>query len=416
MLSEKLCAEILKNFPKERLAIGFSGGGDSTALVHLCRNLSPHPLILIVDHALRAGSENEAQAARSFAESLGLEAQILSWEHNNVTSGLQKKARRARYTLMGQACRNAGIRHLLTAHTADDQAETLWMRYKKNTGWRGAAGMAISTYAPVWPGLAEVILHRPLLNVFREDLRAYNRRHRLNWIEDPSNSNLAFERIRAREYLGHRPAKAQFLRNTAKELRRGLRYENQRLSGIHYDVDDFGLVYTPRNIPRQFLKFCLLAAGGRGRTASIASLKKFHELIRSDKFRSGTFLGSLCIVQSNRLVFGPDPDQFKGRSNRPVRPDEYVKRGTSAIWNGRFNVVANRDLKISSSLGSHNEYAFPELKEAFRKIPAQFRGSIPVFTGSNDSLLGFGQMKTRDFYSNCLISKRMEGFLRQNDR
>ena len=112
-----------------RFAIAFSGGGDSTALVHILKDHDPKPLILIVDHGLRDGSRDEAEHAKKFSESLALETLILTWAHNNPKAGLQEKARKARYGLMGGVCRERGIAYLLTGHTQDDQAETLLMRY-----------------------------------------------------------------------------------------------------------------------------------------------------------------------------------------------------------------------------------------------------------------------------------------------
>ena len=185
--------------PETRFAIAYSGGGDSTALIYALRLYDP--LVLIVDHGLRAGSEAEAQKAAAFARGLNLTARVLTWSHEGISSGIQEKAREARYKMLGDACREVGIIYLLTGHTKDDQAETLLMRYDRGTDWRGAAGMSAQIYAPLWPALVDVTLVRPLLNASRSALREYNRQHGLTWIEDPSNENPDFERIRARQYL-----------------------------------------------------------------------------------------------------------------------------------------------------------------------------------------------------------------------
>jgi len=106
---------------------------------------------------------------------------------------------------MGEHCRRDGIAYLLTAHSEDDQAETLLMRYERKTDWRGAAGMAELSYGAVWPELASVNVARPLLGVTRQSLRDYNLTHKLRWAEDPSNENRDYARIRARDYLKLRP-------------------------------------------------------------------------------------------------------------------------------------------------------------------------------------------------------------------
>jgi len=416
MLSGKLRAEITEHLPQGRFAIGFSGGGDSTALVHLCRDISPRPLVLIVDHALRPGSDLEAQTAKLFAEDLGLETQILVWENGGVSSGIQEKARLGRYALMGQACRDHGIHHLLTAHTSNDQAETLLMRYEKKTRWRGAAGMAKSAYAPIWPELATINLHRPLLGFSRQVLREYNNKHDLNWIDDPSNEDRKFERIRARDYLRARPAKAKFLNRTAKDLRLGIQFEKQYLTRtLNFTVDDYGLIYTPRKIPDQFLNCCISAAGGTGQNISRSRLRSFNVLIGSDQFSSATILGSLCVTNSDQLIFGTEPSSFKGRSDsNPIRPVT-LSRGQSMIWNGRFFVKAKEDIQILPAKTSSGEYQINGLKESLKDVPGPFRGSVPIFTKPDGKLLGYSEVKLGELTSICLVAERLQHLLGLND-
>ena len=126
MLAEHLIpklAGLIPN-PKDKFAIAFSGGGDSTALVHALKGHPQHGPVFIVDHALRAGSNDEAKNAKTFAQKCGCKVQIFTWQNNLPKTGLQEKARRARYSLMGQACREQSIKYLQTDHNLDDQAET----------------------------------------------------------------------------------------------------------------------------------------------------------------------------------------------------------------------------------------------------------------------------------------------------
>jgi len=102
---------------------------------------------------------------------------------------------------MGNKCREEGIKYLLTAHNFEDNVETLLMRYDRKTDWRGAAGMSSITYAPVWPELSLVSIVRPLLSVSRKLLRDYNISNNIIWSEDPSNKDIRYGRIKARNYL-----------------------------------------------------------------------------------------------------------------------------------------------------------------------------------------------------------------------
>ena len=184
------------------LAVAFSGGGDSTALLSLVlawarKSGKPPVIAFIVDHGLRTGSDEEAQTAAWRAVAMGAQSKVLRWQGDKPKSGIQEKARIARYALLGEACRRHGIQTLLLGHNEDDQAETLWMRAQKKSGWRGLAGMSESIEAPIWPQLYGVKVVRPLLNATRTELRDYNREHNLAFIDDPSNENRAFTRIKA---------------------------------------------------------------------------------------------------------------------------------------------------------------------------------------------------------------------------
>ncbi len=230
MLTANLDKKLLELIPKDTpFAIAFSGGGDSTALVHALRNHPQAKHVYIVDHNLRAGSDAEAQAAKAFALRCGYAAKVLKWNHSSPETAIQEKARQARYALIGHECRKDGVEYLLTAHSEDDQAETLMMRYDRNTDWRGAAGIAEKIYAPLWPEMVFVNIVRPLLSVTRQTLRDYNRAHNVTWAEDPSNQNRNFARIRARDYLQSQSDLRADLLETAQEMRAGLHKEKAML-------------------------------------------------------------------------------------------------------------------------------------------------------------------------------------------
>ncbi len=338
--------------PPSRFAIAFSGGGDSTALVHKLRR--ENPLILIVDHALRPGSADEAQQAQDFADNLGLEAKVLRWQHGPITAGLQARARQARYALMGAMCRQYDVNYLLTAHTADDQAETLLMRYDEGTGWRGAAGMAEVAYAPLWPALAEVTLVRPLLGVTRQALRDYNRAHGLIWIEDPSNANRQFTRIRARDYLADNHRQRRQLLLTAAALRDGLEQETARLRHFyqrHGGCDDDGIIYMDHVPPPRLLQILLRAASGTGGPIARHALLGLYDNMRQAgvNFEGATLAGAFVKCHKSRFYIGRDPVAAKGRANYPALQAQIVTPSRLLIWDGRFAIQAgNKQVKVQT--------------------------------------------------------------------
>lgn len=148
-----------------------------------------------VDHGLRPEAAEEAAFAGRIAAGLGIRHEILSWQEGPGPGNLQNQARDARYDLLTDWAKREGIAILCIAHTADDQAETLLMRMARASGVAGLAGMPPSR---VHNG---VTLLRPLLQATRSELRQYLTEGGHDWREDPSNSDLRYERVRARRAL-----------------------------------------------------------------------------------------------------------------------------------------------------------------------------------------------------------------------
>lgn len=178
------------------LAVAVSGGRDSLSLALLASEWAAgqggRTLALIVDHGLRRESADEALTTAAVLERQGIESVVLHWAGPKPQAGLQEAARHARYRLLREACRERGILHLLVAHHADDQAETIAMRAARASGPDGLAGMAALVE---WP---EVRLLRPLLTAQRARLSATLAQRGIAWIDDPSNTDPRFERARLR--------------------------------------------------------------------------------------------------------------------------------------------------------------------------------------------------------------------------
>ena len=197
------------------IALAVSGGADSMALLHLVARALERPQcksssqmranwvrVLTVDHQLRSESAAEAAFVKAQAERLGFVHTTLHWQGEKPASGLQAAARAARYALMASALTNEQAdggprRSLITAHHAGDQAETLLMRLARGSGVSGLAAMRSVSQ------MHGVTLLRPLLAIAKSRLVATLQAAGAGWIEDPSNTNQDFERIRIREALKH---------------------------------------------------------------------------------------------------------------------------------------------------------------------------------------------------------------------
>jgi len=225
------------------LVLAVSGGPDSTALLLLAsrwharratKRAAPKLLAVTVDHALRPQSAREARAVKQLARTLVVPHQILRWQGGKPRSGLQEAARAARYRLLGRAARRVRADYVVTAHTLDDQAETVLMRLLRGSGMAGLAAMRRIAPLPLehvpqkWPVLRKgtcsskeveqdddskkshpalatsppfVRLARPFLDIPKARLVATLRRAGIAFFEDASNRDPRFTRARLRELM-----------------------------------------------------------------------------------------------------------------------------------------------------------------------------------------------------------------------
>lgn len=219
------------------VALGISGGADSMAMMYLFaswRAMHPLPdntkdLVLSVDHGLRSEAVDEVAFVKGHALELGFDVVPIALEGLHDGAGVQVRARKARYEAMTGVMKEKGLTQLLTAHTLDDQAETFLMRLKRGSGLEGLSAILPDRQ------LYGVRLLRPLLGVSKNQLIEYLQSHKLNWCEDPSNQDLAYERVEVRTLLDKFDGKGDLRAHIGESARR-LSYARAAL-GVW--VDDF---------------------------------------------------------------------------------------------------------------------------------------------------------------------------------
>ena len=201
------------------LLLAVSGGGDSMALLHAAANARarfgsfPALHAVTVDHGLRRESVEEARFVAERCSGLGIPHETVRLEWSVSPSGVQAAARRARLRALREAALNRNGATILTAHTADDDAETAAMRAERDRGDRPSEWAGIAPALWLQPGW----LFRPFLSRRREALRSYLRAETAEWIEDPSNLDRSFERVRVRAALGEVEGRgARFVRLAAE--------------------------------------------------------------------------------------------------------------------------------------------------------------------------------------------------------
>lgn len=187
--------------PDESIGIAVSGGADSVALLLLASAARPGRVeAATVDHGLRPEARDEALAVSRTCERLGIRHAVLtaSWP-DPPDRAIQERARRKRYRLLSYWVEERGLGALATGHHADDQAETLLMRLARGSGVRGLAAMrprSITTGS-------HVRLIRPLLGWRRKELEQVCADAGIRPVDDPSNEDGRFERVRVRQALSN---------------------------------------------------------------------------------------------------------------------------------------------------------------------------------------------------------------------
>lgn len=370
--------ELFKSFEtRKALALAVSGGSDSMAMLCLAdewRKQGGRPVIhlLTVNHNLRAAAAEEAEQVARWCAMRDLPHTVLEWRHDGVTSGVQARARAARYDLMTDWCLAHGIGHLLTAHTLDDQAETVLMRQRRTST---AASLAGVWRERLWNG---VCLSRPLLGCRRDALRAYLYRTGQPWIEDPSNDNPAFERVRIRRELESQSsavsetlagvaalaaAEQASVRETAS---RWLEQAHIWQEG-YAQVERAAFAALPANAGNCALQFLITALGGSQVTPG--ELERLQAWLAAPGPGRRTLGGCLFGKRARSFVVGREP----GRINPvPVA----VPPSGKLLWDGRFMVHAPPGAAVAAA-------AHAGLQGGPAAAPGFVRQGWPVILGPN---------------------------------
>lgn len=326
------------------VALAVSGGSDSTALMWLCARWvktlahSPRISVLTVDHGLRPAAAGECARVADWAKALGLLPHILTWKGPRPESGLQAQARALRYALLTDWCRAHQASLLVTAHTLEDQAETLLMRLARGSGIRGLSGMRSDE-------TDGILLERPLLKMRRADLRATLEAAGHPWIEDPSNEDSRFERVRLRKAL---PMLAELglapeaLARSAERLGRAL----QPLDGLarefldrHVEMRPEGFALIDKGsfhklddeIAISVLERLLGYLGGGDEPPRLMAVEALHHWLRRGDARARTLAGCRIAQRQRHLLIGREAGRI---SQAPVD----IAAGESVRWDNRFDV------------------------------------------------------------------------------
>ncbi len=342
------------------LILAISGGPDSTALLYLMarwrasRRPKPRLIAVTIDHGLRPEARQEAAAVKRLAEMLRVEHHTMRWSGAKPSTGIQEAARVARYRLLRTAASRAKARCVLTAHTLDDQAETILFRIARGSGLAGMCGMArnvpIDNLAAGFeprrnmarPALAakgtkgsnDVLVVRPLLGVPKARLIVTLREAGIAYVEDPSNTDPRFTRSRLRKLM---PALAdegltpECLVRLSRRVRRSeaaheavVNWAAKRLGlgadtrELRMDLADWNDI--PAEIGLRLLGRAIGAVGTEG-PVEFGKLEALSEALGAavaagvPRFRR-TLAGAMVSLQKNCIVVEQAPARRSGRQHQ----------------------------------------------------------------------------------------------------
>jgi tRNA(Ile)-lysidine synthase len=344
-----------------RLAAAVSGGADSTALTLLAADWAGARggavLALVVDHGLRPESGAEAVLTLRRLAVRGIAGRLLPLAGLRRGPGLAERARQARYAALEQACREAGIVHLLLGHHAADQAETIEMRRRSGSGRAGLAGMA----AIVETDSARLL--RPLLGIAPARLRATLRAAGMAWVEDPSNGDPATlrARLRAEPRNGNHDVADATLRFARAETDRAVAAVLAERAAIH--PEGFA-VLSPGPLAATALAALLQAIAG---SAYAPSPRQVAALAAEP--RPAT-IGGVRLMPAGRL----GPGLLLAREPAMLAPP--LPAAPGARWDGRFRLDARATPPQGAMLGALGAAA-ARLRDRSR-LPAAVLCTLPA--------------------------------------
>lgn len=365
----EVCARRLDPASRAPVAVAFSGGGDSLALLLVAKAwaaTSGRPILALhVDHGLQARSGAWAGQARAMAERLDVPFLLLRWDGPKPTAGVPAAARAARHLLLAEAAREAGAQVLLVGHTLDDQLENAVMR---------GAGAPVGPLrdwspSPVWPQGRGLYLCRPLLAARRAALRAWLAAEGLDWIDDPANADPRYARSRARQALDGAvplPPSADI---------RALASACTSTAWGGFGIDRTALLSAPPPEALRLLQAALACASGAPALARPARARDLVQRLQAGEAFTATLAGARLEAATAIMICREAGEAARG-GLQPLS----LEAGRPAVWDGRFEITVGEPGWAVHALSGQAARLDDADRARLRAIPAAARPSMPVLS------------------------------------
>ena len=382
---------------KERFAIAVSGGSDSLALSALAKLYSLDNdndfVALIIDHKLRKESAEEAKKTYKSLTQNKIKAKILTYRGEKFSSNIQKKARDLRSDLFEKYCGKNKIKFLILAHHQDDLIENFYIRLIRGSGIKG-----LTSLQNIFEYNKNFYLLRPLLNFNKQELLSVTKKSYSSWIEDPSNKNDKFLRVRIRKMQSKlqkegfdpkRIIKTIENLNTAKDSLDFYIFKSEK-KYLKFYKEGYAILNSSmfNNEAQEVIFRVIIKAihfvSGEYYPPRSDSLKTLMKNLSTKSFKSSTLGG--CLIEKNKNIIS----FFREDRNVAVENLNKIKQKTN--WDDRFLVYKNFNNKeqfIVKKLGNNGiEYLKKnKVNESGNKIPTHAKKTLPSFWNNNGELL-----------------------------
>lgn len=387
--------------PQGSIGIAVSGGGDSVALLSLssewAKKNGRRIIAATVDHGLRPESSEECEKVKRISVDLDVKHTTLRWTDNPI-GNLQNSARNARYHLLKSWALENKLSVVLFGHTLDDNAETVVLRIIRGSGVDGLSGIAQNRK------IFGLNVHRPLLHLTRVELRRYLQSERISWIEDPSNFDMRFDRIRVRKLLptlsscGLTPERLVSMAGHMSRAREALqvtvlafvqaKVEQTVWGDLKVLYDEF--VNCSEEVQLRILAGVLRWNSGKPYNPRFVSLKKLHSLIvKRELVSKRPLMGTEITINGDYIIFNRELSSIKKST---------IITQKSFVWDNKWQIDVDPEKINSASLGplgvdgareiaSFSERAIS--KSVLATLPAMFDNNELICVPSIDFGHGF---------------------------
>ena len=326
---------------RAHILVAVSGGSDSLGLLAALKAMAlqaKRPDIRLsaatVDHRLRPEAAREASVVKHLCRSWRIAHKTLFWDAPHPETGIMEAARQARYALLARHADEIDADMLAVAHTLDDQIETYEMRMARNS--LEAEMMAVM--APQTLVMGRLWVVRPFLSVQREDIRTFLNAHSLAWIDDPSNEDTHYERVRVRQSLRLRREQValsekvhdQILLREGVSLAAASLFDRAcRIHGRSVAEIDVGALREDPQAARYLTNVLVSVMGGKPHGPGGDALRKIRGLVESEE--DARMTAGRCFFEKRKNAL------FLLRENRGLAGIS-VPPGKTGLWDGRWRV------------------------------------------------------------------------------